>query len=111
VAVVADEPLDAAGHGHVVHGRGAPVPGRERHGHAIAAEVNGGLATGGAVGHPADEPRRGGEVVEGEGLLDAAAVELPARQATEELCVAGGGHGCLLLLFSSTRFVDVCGGS
>src|SRR5215211_9495071 len=94
VAVVADEPLDAAGHGYVVLGQGAVVPGGERNGDAIAAEVDGGLAAGdgGVVGHPADEPRRGAEVVEVEGLLDAVAVVLPARQGAQELHLAGGGH-------------------
>ncbi|HET7518054.1 MAG TPA: CBS domain-containing protein [Actinomycetes bacterium] len=46
------------------------------------AEVDGGLATGngGVVGRPADEPRRGAEVVEVEGLLEAIVVALPGRQ-------------------------------
>jgi predicted ArsR family transcriptional regulator len=80
VTVVADKPLDAAGHGYVVLGQGAVVPGGERNRDAIAAEVDSGLAAGdgGVVGHPADEPRRGAEVVEVEGLLDAVAIVLPA---------------------------------
>jgi hypothetical protein len=96
--VVADEPLDAEGHGHVVLRQGAVAPGGERNGDAIAAEVDGGLATsnGGVVGHPADEPRRGAEVVEVEGLLEAIVVALPGRQGAGALNLAGGGHGCLL---------------
>lgn len=56
VAVVADEPLDAAGHGQVVQGQGAAVPWSERHGDAITAQVTGGLATGNGsvIGHPAE---------------------------------------------------------
>jgi hypothetical protein len=73
VAVVADEPLDAACHGHIVQGQRAAVPWGERNGDAITAEVDGRLATGNGsvIGHPADEPRRSTEVVEVEGPLDA----------------------------------------
>jgi len=57
-----------------------PSCGGEGNGDAVAAEVNGGLATGNGsvIGHPADEPRRSTEVVEVEGFLDAVAVALPA---------------------------------
>ena len=71
VAMVADEPLDAPGHDHVVRGQGAAVPEGKRHGHAIAEDVDGGLAAGGCgvVSDPADEPRCGAEVVEVERLI------------------------------------------
>jgi hypothetical protein len=39
VAVVADEPLDTAGHGHVIRGQGATVPRSERHSDALAAAL------------------------------------------------------------------------
>jgi hypothetical protein len=74
--MVADEPLDAPGHDHVVRGQGTAVPEGKRHGHAVAADVDGGLATGGCgvVSDPADEPRCGAEVVEVERLADPVAV-------------------------------------
>src|SRR5215218_6245942 len=105
VAVVADEPLDAACHGHIVHGQSAAVPWGERNGDAITAEVDGRLATGNGsvIGHPADEPRRRTEVVEVEGLLDAVAVGFPAGQGAEELRLADGGHGGLLVLLRDCR--------
>jgi hypothetical protein len=39
VAVVADEPLDTAGRGHVTQGQGATVPRSERHSDAVAAAL------------------------------------------------------------------------
>ena len=66
VVVVAEEPLDAPGHGHVVWGRSGAVPGNEGHGHAPAPDADERLATGdrGVEGDAADEPRRDAEVVE-----------------------------------------------
>jgi hypothetical protein len=89
--MVADEPLDAEGHGHVVLRQGTVAPGGERNGDAIAAEVDGGLATGNGrvVGQPADEPRRGAEVGEVEGLLEAIVVALPGRQGAGAIYLAG----------------------
>ena len=76
VAVITDEPLDVPSNDHVVRGQGAAVPEGKRHGHAIAADVDGRLATGGCgvVSDPADEPRCGAEVVEVEGPADPVAV-------------------------------------
>jgi hypothetical protein len=85
VTVVAHEPLDASGHGHIVRGQGTALPAGEGYRHAIAADVDGGLATGGrnVEGDAADEPRCGVEVVEMEGLTDAVAVELPAAASED----------------------------
>ena len=37
--VVADEPLDTAGHGHVIRGQGTAVPRSERHSDAVATAL------------------------------------------------------------------------
>jgi hypothetical protein len=89
VAVVANEPLDAPCRSHIRQGQGVAVPAGEGHGDAVAAEINGGLATGcsGGEGDSVDEPRGSGEVVEVEGLPDVVAVALPARQVPQ------GGRG------------------
>jgi hypothetical protein len=71
VAVVADQPLNALGHGHVVRAQGATVPRREGHRHAPTPDADERLAAGhGSVGCDAgDEPGRDAEVVEVEVLL------------------------------------------
>jgi hypothetical protein len=86
VAVVADEPLDAACHGHIVQGQSAAVPWGERNGDAITAEVDGRLATGNGsvIGYPADEPRRSTEVVE----VPRIELTLSAQSATSSRSVA-----------------------
>jgi hypothetical protein len=63
--VVANEPLDAPGHGLVVRGQGAAVAGSEGHGNAPAADADERLAAGdrGVEGDAAHEPCRGAEVV------------------------------------------------
>jgi hypothetical protein len=106
VPVVADEPLDAPGHSHVIRCWGGSVSGGGRHGHAIAADVDGGLASGdrGVEGDAADEPCCGAEVVEVEGSTHAVAVELPARQGAD-LLFLNGGHARLPLRSSLTRSV------
>jgi hypothetical protein len=71
VAVITDEPPDAPGHDHVVRGQGA-VPEGNRHGHAIAADVDCWPATGGCGvdSDPAHEPHSGAEVIQGYSLID-----------------------------------------
>jgi hypothetical protein len=99
VAVVA---LDAPGHDHVVGRQGAAVAEGEGHGYAVAADLDGGLATGGGVGgDPADEPHRGAVVVEAEAPADPVAIGMPAGQSLQERS-RDGAHGCLLAILLGT---------
>jgi hypothetical protein len=109
VAVIADEPLDSPGHDHVVRGQGAAIPEGNRNGHAIAADVDSALATGGCGVEvdPAHEPRCGAEVVELEDLADPVAVALPARQSSKELSRRSPWLPPLAILLDTIRLLSV----
>src|SRR5512132_170251 len=112
VVVVAHQPLDAGRHHQVVGGQGRADPWDELQGDLAAADDDVGLVAGGGggVGHPADEQRRRGEVVELVGLPDAVAVALPPRKfphGARERLVVCGCHGASLAWPPGTGAVPV----